>query len=346
MNITEKIKTLPQLPGVYRFLNKDKEIIYIGKSKNLHHRVRSYFTGQKEGKIARLVLQIEDLEFEVCDTHLEARLLECLRIKQIRPPYNSQFKRERAFIYLKIGQKPRQSALSITTDPLQGLGPFRNRQLLEAVLEDFLKLYPLTSAYLDQTPEEQSKEGEITGPSGQCDHRKPRPGEIQIAGTYSLLPRRLQDWEFRQTRECLELLFLDEGHWQPFLQGLEQAMINAADQERFQQAIFFRDFRERLKLLHRFWYEDKQLFNQLLFLRIPMEQGVKYFRIRNGCIEDQAKGTALSGAEFDRFCLNSKCRLVSAWSSFSEQARFDFLDILYSEIRTLPPEQVCFEKDL
>ena len=123
MNITEKIKTLPQLPGVYR--------------------VRSYFSGTKVGKIVQMVLQIHDLEIEICDTHLEARLLECQRIKEIRPPFNSQFKRERQFVYLKIGQKCTQPALSIATDHLQGFGPFRNRQLLETVLWDFPKLYPL-----------------------------------------------------------------------------------------------------------------------------------------------------------------------------------------------------------
>ena len=328
MNLTEKIKTLPQLPGVYRFLNKDNEIIYIGKSKNLRDRVRSYFTGSKIGKIVRLVHQIDDLEIEVCDTHLEARLLECQRIKEIRPPYNSQFKRERQFVYLKIGQRAGQAALSITTDPMQGLGPFRNRQLLEAVLAEFPKLYPLRFDFSDKSPE------------------KEEVSETRLDFAYSLLPRRLLASEFDDNREVLERLFLEDGHWSIFFGGLEQAMLEAAEKEMFQQAIFFRDFSEHLKLLHRLWFEDKRFFDQVLFLRIPLEKGVKYFRIHNGCIEDQAYGTDDLASDFDSFCRTSHNRLSSPWSSFSERARFDFRDILYSEIRSLPPDQVVLEIDL
>lgn len=323
MNLTEKIKTLPQQPGVYRFLNKDNEILYIGKSKNLRSRVRSYFTGTKEGKIARLVCQIHDLEIECCDTHLEARLLECQRIKEIRPPYNAQFKRERSFVYLKLGQNPKGNAVTVVTDPTQGFGPFRNRRLLESILNDFQKLFPL------QLPAGRKSGG--------------RSGAAKISFTYSALPRRLDPLEFDQNRAALSRLFLEEACWRVFLRALQRTMLEAAGQEHFQQAIFFRDFKARLELLQRFWFEDKQLFSQRLFLRIPVENGVKFFRVFNGCIEDEAWGQDLTGLEFEDFCLKSGCRLVSPWSRYPERTRFDFTDILYSEIRSLPPEQVILD---
>lgn len=337
MNISEKIKTLPQLPGVYKFVDQDNEIIYIGKSNNIRHRVMSYFSGIKEGKIKSLVRQIDDLQIEVCDTHLEARLLECQRIKEVKPPYNSQFKRERGFVYLKIGRYSYETSLSIVTDPSTGLGPFRNRQLLEMVVDDFRKLYPLRIEFagtcLDE-PAETTKLNDQTTVKGQFNEA------IRIRLTYSLLPKRLEDKEYDQTREALERLFCIEPIWQPFLNELDRAMLNAAEAERFQEAIFFRDFKGRLELLHRLWFEDKQLFGQLIFLWIPIAGGVKYFRIQNGSIEDLAIAGEFTKSGFEEFCRNSRYRLISPWADMPDRAKFDFWGILYSEIRALPQDQV------
>lgn len=336
MDLTTKIKNLPNSPGVYRFLNKDKEILYVGKSKNLRNRVRSYFTGTKEGKIARLVQQIHDLEVEVCDTHLEARLLECRRIKEIRPPYNAQFKRERGFVYLRIGQNPRQSALAIVTDPALGLGPFRNRRLLESVLADFPKLYPLTVS----SP---GSKGPVPDapPDGRPLSRKGSRSR-RIDWTYSLLPRRLDAGEYAANRAALEGIFRERALWERFMKTLERAMHEAAAAEAFSQAIFYRDFLERLRLLYRLLTEDQELFRSLLFLRIPTDGGIKYFRICHGTIEDSAPAADPAGGDFESFCRDSTVRRQPDWRGFSERARSDFLDILYSEIRSLPPEQIQF----
>ena len=332
MNLNEKLITLPRLPGVYRFLNKDHEILYIGKSKNLRNRVRSYFTGTKEGKIARLVGQISDLEIETCDTHLEARLLECRRIKEIRPPYNSQFKRERGFSYVRIGTNRSQSPLAVENDPTRGFGPFRNRRLLESIIDDFPKLYPIVTqcTVMGETLELPSEAFSNAVPVRSC----------HFSFRYFILPRRLEPEEYHRNQFTLELLFQGEKYWKPFLWELERAMRQSAQAELFQEAIFFRDFIGRLKLLHRFWFEDQELFRELVFLKIPTEHGLKYFRIRNGFIEDETMGMDETASDFERFCRDSTCRLEPAWSKLSEKTRFDFKDILYSEIRALPEEQV------
>lgn len=316
-----KLKSLPLTPGVYRFLNKEREILYVGVSKRLRERVRSYFSGEKEGKIARLVHQIHDLEVELCDTYLEARLLECRRIKEIRPPYNARFKREKGCVYLKIGTNPAGSPLAVTLDPEGSIGPFRNRRLLEEVLADFPTLFPLQLT-------KRGKKG------------------FTISFGFSFLPRRLSTEEFEANQQALERLFEDEKLWQRFMAGLKQAMRKAADDQRFAEAAFFRDFAERLSLLHRYWFEDRAVLKSLLFLRIPAATGgMKYYRVCNGMIEDVGRGAGPESPEFREFCLGSVSRPDAAWLEFPEKALFDFRDILYSEIRSLPEDQVVLAED-
>lgn len=321
MDIQQKLKNLPELPGVYRFLSSDGRIIYVGKSKCLRQRVRSYFTGTKEGKVARLVRQISDLEYEVCDTHLEARLLECQRIKELRPLYNSQFKRERGFVYLKIGETVKEAPLSVVHRPDQGVGPFRNRRLLESVIESFEKLYPMR---FRETPAARPSDANRSG----------------IDFTYFILPQRIATETYLQHRAVIGRLFQEESLWRDFLQDLEQTMLEEADREKYQAAIFFRDFKESLSLLRRMWFEDHKLFEELLFLRIPIPQGYKYFRIQNGLIEAFGQGETSDGSDFQRFLASPPTEEEPPWAKFSRFEQYDFRDILYSEIRSLPEEQV------
>lgn len=71
--LKEKLKDLPELPGIYKMLDSKGNIIYIGKSKSLKKRVRTYFTenNTRWSKIKKLVFFIDDLDYEVTDTHLE-----------------------------------------------------------------------------------------------------------------------------------------------------------------------------------------------------------------------------------------------------------------------------------
>lgn len=324
MNMDEKLKSLPDRPGVYRFMDKENRIIYVGKSKHLRNRVRSYFHGAKTGKLARLVREIQDLDFELCDTHLEARLLECLRIKELQPQYNTQFKREKGFVYLKIGQRPNQAALSVTYDPAGGIGPFRSQHLLESVMEGLRKLYPMA---LDEQP---ASAGEETGTG--C--------HWEFSFEYAVLPRRLTASQFHETQAVLGKLFQEEAVWPDFLQAMTRSMLGAAEGERFQEAIFFRELLGAFTLLHRLWIEDQQLFRELLFLRIPTLEGVKYFRVRRGRIEDQGVGQGTDSPEFVDFMHRSKDQGIAPGQNLSPRAQLDFRDILYSEIRALPADQV------
>lgn len=104
MTLEEKIKTLPDDPGIYLMKNKDGKIIYVGKAKVLKNRVRQYFQPSKNHppKVAAMVSNIADFEYIVTRTELEAFALEFNYIKKYKPYYNILLKDDKAYPYIKV----------------------------------------------------------------------------------------------------------------------------------------------------------------------------------------------------------------------------------------------------
>ena len=103
MPIKEKLKNLSQHPGVYQMLDKNQQVIYIGKAKNLKKRVSSYFSKQhSDGKTRALVANIKDFEVIVTGTETQALLLENELIKQYKPRYNILLKDAKSYPYIYI----------------------------------------------------------------------------------------------------------------------------------------------------------------------------------------------------------------------------------------------------
>lgn len=101
--IRDKLKLLPDSPGVYRMYNALGEIIYVGKAVNLKNRVRQYFQNTpKPPKVAAMVSNIADFEFTITSSEMEALTLECNMIKQNRPRYNILLKDDKGFPYVRI----------------------------------------------------------------------------------------------------------------------------------------------------------------------------------------------------------------------------------------------------
>ena len=101
-HIKEKLKLVPSLPGSYQMKNKDGIIIYVGKAKNLHNRVKSYFTGTVTGKTAMLVNDIVDFEYIVTSSELESLILEITLIKKYDPKYNILLKDDKSYPYIEL----------------------------------------------------------------------------------------------------------------------------------------------------------------------------------------------------------------------------------------------------
>src|SRR5690625_7765348 len=93
--IEEKLKVLPMKPGCYLMKDKHGTVIYVGKSKALRNRVRSYFKGNNNEKTQRLVMEIVDFEYIVTSSEIDALILEMNLIKKYDPKYNVMRSEER-----------------------------------------------------------------------------------------------------------------------------------------------------------------------------------------------------------------------------------------------------------
>lgn len=101
-NIENKLKLLPDCPGCYLMKDLNGKVIYVGKSKNLKNRVRSYFKSKQVGRRAELVRDINDFEIIVVSSDKEAFLLEITLIKKYQPYYNVQLKNGGGYPFIEI----------------------------------------------------------------------------------------------------------------------------------------------------------------------------------------------------------------------------------------------------
>jgi len=102
LNIKRKLAVLPNEPGCYQMKDKNGQVIYVGKAKNLRNRVRSYFSGAHDEKTTRLVSEIRDFEFIVTNTEIESLLLELTLIKKYYPRFNILLKDDKSYPFIKI----------------------------------------------------------------------------------------------------------------------------------------------------------------------------------------------------------------------------------------------------
>jgi len=122
------IKTLPVNPGIYKYYDKNRELIYVGKAKNIRKRVSSYFTKTFTGyKTHELVRRIDRIEFTIVDSEQDAFLLENSLIKQFQPRFNINLKDDKSYPYIVIKNEPFPRVFltrSKIEDGSQYLGPF------------------------------------------------------------------------------------------------------------------------------------------------------------------------------------------------------------------------------
>ncbi|MBE6118129.1 MAG: excinuclease ABC subunit UvrC [Erysipelotrichaceae bacterium] len=144
--IKAKLASLPNEPGSYQMKNKDGEIIYVGKAKNLHNRVNQYFTGAHDYKTTKMVSLIDDFDFIVTRTEKEALVLEINLIKKYRPKYNIQFMDDSTYPYIKLTKEdyPRiMVARNIKKDRnARYFGPFPDVYAARTTQKLLQQLYP------------------------------------------------------------------------------------------------------------------------------------------------------------------------------------------------------------
>jgi len=141
-----QIKEFPTSPGIYIMKNRSKEIIYVGKARNLKNRVGSYFNSGKDIKTSFLVSHIHSIEYTVTENEYEALLLENNLIKQWKPRFNIDLKDGKSYPVIRITghEYPRVfRTRSIVEDGSSYFGPFPDVKSIDRYMELIDKLFPL-----------------------------------------------------------------------------------------------------------------------------------------------------------------------------------------------------------
>ncbi len=147
--LAETIKLVPSQPGCYLYYDKEGEIIYVGKAKNLKRRVYSYFHKQHDSvKTTVLVSQIERLEYIITDSEVEALILESHLIKKHKPRYNILLKDDKKYPYFLITDEnfPRIQVVrkkNLNPDKGRFYGPYTDVGAMYATLDFLKRLFPL-----------------------------------------------------------------------------------------------------------------------------------------------------------------------------------------------------------
>lgn len=144
------LKTIPELPGVYQFLDKEKKIIYVGKAINLKKRVRSYFQKNiKSRKTINLVKNISHIEHVVVQSESDALLLENSLIKKNQPKYNILLRDDKTYpwICIKNERFPRIFLTrKLIKDGSEYYGPYTNIKVINVLLNIIRTLYPIRNS--------------------------------------------------------------------------------------------------------------------------------------------------------------------------------------------------------
>lgn len=147
-NLRTKILALPELPGVYMYLNRHGQVIYVGKAKRLKRRVTSYFNRRHDTmKTNLLVRNIVDMRFIVVASEEEALHLENAMIKEYQPKYNILLKDDKSYPWIVVTNELYPRVFMTREKGIRGkyYGPYTNVQAAKTVLQLIRDLYPLRS---------------------------------------------------------------------------------------------------------------------------------------------------------------------------------------------------------
>ena len=147
--IKDKIPLLPKNPGVYRMLSSKKEILYIGKAKNIPNRLRSYVTdGNLPIRTERMLSQNKYLETTTTSNESEALLLEANLIKKFKPRFNILLKDDKSFPYIFLSKHdfPRiEKHRGVKNKPGRYFGPFASAMAVNSAIKTLQKIFLIRS---------------------------------------------------------------------------------------------------------------------------------------------------------------------------------------------------------
>lgn len=156
------LRTLPSLPGVYRYLDKEGNVIYVGKAKNLKNRVLSYFRSDANLslKTRMLVRKIADIKLIVVNNETEALLLECNLIKKYKPKYNVMLKDDKSYPWICISNEDYPRVFTTRHRKKDGsvyYGPYPSGRMLKDLMALIRQMFPYRLCTQSMTEESVAK---------------------------------------------------------------------------------------------------------------------------------------------------------------------------------------------
>lgn len=143
-----KLKKLPTEPGVYFHKNREGKVIYVGKAAVLKNRVRQYFQSpeRKDAKTRALVAEIDDTDWIVVDTEMDALFLESEMIKRYMPKWNILLRDDKSVSYVRINMKDKVPYVSMTRNPdddgAEYFGPYYGKTAITRALRILRRIFP------------------------------------------------------------------------------------------------------------------------------------------------------------------------------------------------------------
>ncbi len=145
-HLERKLELLPDNPGVYLWKDKDNEVIYVGKAKNLKNRVRSYLQDHKDRKTKQLQRHIYDLDYIVVSSESNALILEATMIRKFSPRYNVMLKDDKRYPFIKITNDPFpkiEKTRTLVKDGSTYYGPYSRFPDIRRILSLLEWIFPL-----------------------------------------------------------------------------------------------------------------------------------------------------------------------------------------------------------
>ena len=283
--LEEKLKTLPENPGVYLMKNSEGKIIYVGKAKILKNRVRQYFQKNKNHspKVQAMVKKISDFETIITKTEVEALILECNLIKKHRPRYNISLKDDKTYPYLKLTINEKFPRILITRNKIDDgakyFGPYTNS--IKDTVQLLRKIFPLRT----------------------CKNFQSRPClEFHIKKCFAPCANKISAENYFEIVKSAEKFL--EGKTHEVEKNLQEKMLSAAENLDFEQAAQFRDILLSVKKISEkqkivtdtgnldtigFSKINSEVCAQIFFIREGKVLGRENFLLSNAAEESDAK---------------------------------------------------------
>ncbi|MBO4360432.1 MAG: excinuclease ABC subunit UvrC, partial [Eubacteriaceae bacterium] len=272
-DLAEKLRKLPDDPGVYMHLDSQGNVIYVGKAKNLKNRVRQYFRDRHDDiKTRRLVECIYDTNWIVVDNEVEAFLLECNLIKQYRPYYNILLKDDKSYPYLKLTFGEDYPRLIMTRKRLldrgRYFGPYSNAGAAKKMLEAINRFYPLKMCTKKVSAGKKTGRVCLNYHLGQC--MGPCQGDVD------------PDIYAGYVKEVEAIL---SGSYRDLSKKITEAMNEEAEKLNYEAAAELRDMNEAVLAMYEKQKIDSSFTDERDIIAVASDENlsaVQLFRVREG----------------------------------------------------------------